>query len=293
MSTTGTNMNISSQNIYGKCDLKCAYAFNYETSNSTATNNGNSISITYDNSTTPPVLYNSQKYNVSNISIYNSSLHYYNGNKTDAELWIYHIPAMGGPNFIVCIPIVMGNSTTDATTFLTEIIANVTNYAPAKGETTNLNIADFSLQSIVPTGPYFSYTNSNLNSDVIIYGISSAIIITSSTLSTLKKLIKPYSLNISNYHLYFNSKGSNHSGEVGDGIYISCKPTGSSGDEIPVNYNKNAVNYDLDTILNSSVGLIILQILIGIILFVVVYIVLNMGFEKVHKYITINNKPRD
>jgi len=281
-------MNISSQNIYGKCDLKCAYSFNYENSNSTATNNGNSISITYDNSTTPPVLYNSQKYNVSNISIYNSSLHYYNGSKTDAELWIYHTPVMGGSNFIVCIPIIAGNSTSDATTLITEIIENVSNYAPAKGETTNLTITNFSLQSIVPKGPYFSYTNDNLNSDVIIYGISSVIPLSSSTLSTLRALIKPYPLTISNYQLFFNSTGSNNSKEIGDGIYISCQPTGSSEDKIPVNYNKNAVNYDLGTILNSSVVLIILQIIIGVILFIIVYIILNFGFEKVHKYITKN-----
>ena len=49
------NINISPENVAGKCDLKCSYAFKYSESNSTATNQGVQITITYDNSSVPPV----------------------------------------------------------------------------------------------------------------------------------------------------------------------------------------------------------------------------------------------
>jgi hypothetical protein len=38
-------INISPQSITGKCDLKCAYNFDYPTTNLVATNNGTNITI--------------------------------------------------------------------------------------------------------------------------------------------------------------------------------------------------------------------------------------------------------
>ena len=55
-------INISSQNVYGKCDLKCVYNFKYKESVLTVKNNGVNISLSYDNSNVPPVLYNEEKY---------------------------------------------------------------------------------------------------------------------------------------------------------------------------------------------------------------------------------------
>ena len=65
-----TKINISSKpDKFDKCDLKCAYNFTYSSSNSTAKNNGISISLTYDNSSVPPVVYDSQKYTVSKLNL--------------------------------------------------------------------------------------------------------------------------------------------------------------------------------------------------------------------------------
>ena len=46
MSNNPPNINISVQNIQGKCDLKCSYNFKYPESNTTAKNNGVFISLT-------------------------------------------------------------------------------------------------------------------------------------------------------------------------------------------------------------------------------------------------------
>ena len=66
---TTQNINITTENIKGVCDLKCAYNFTYPESSLTATNDGVMISLTPDNSNTSPVVYNTQKYNVSKITI--------------------------------------------------------------------------------------------------------------------------------------------------------------------------------------------------------------------------------
>ena len=64
-------MNISPQNIAGVCNYKCAYSFNYNTSNITATNYGRSVSLKYESSSTPQVTYNAAKYNVSKYYLLN------------------------------------------------------------------------------------------------------------------------------------------------------------------------------------------------------------------------------
>ena len=70
MSTTTTTgpMNISPQNISGTCSYKCAYSYNYQKSNVTATNYGSTILLSYEVGTTPPVTFNNIKYNVREIN---------------------------------------------------------------------------------------------------------------------------------------------------------------------------------------------------------------------------------
>ena len=46
-------------------------------------------------------------------------------------------------------------------------------------------------------------------------------------------------------HVY---EGRLSSACIGDGIYISCKPTGSSNEEEPVEYSKNTTSNDYSTI---------------------------------------------
>ena len=53
--TAPIDINISK--ITGKCALKCSYSFHYSNSACIATNRGEYISISYDKSSSPPVLY--------------------------------------------------------------------------------------------------------------------------------------------------------------------------------------------------------------------------------------------
>jgi len=134
------NINISRKNVMGKCDLKCAYNFKYSQSNSTAKNNGVNISLSYDNTSVPPVLYNNNPYIVANLIINCPSIHYFNGILLDAEITIEHTPVNGGQILFVCVPIISSSESSQASILLNEIIESVATNAPVEGETTNLNL---------------------------------------------------------------------------------------------------------------------------------------------------------
>lgn len=278
-------IDISNKNISGKCDLKCAYNFNYQDSNLTATNNGIMLSLTYDNNKIPPVTYNNEKYTVQGIAIVSPSLHTFNGNKADAEIMIEHVPVKGGPMLIVSVPIKSSSESSDASYLLTEIISTASTNCPNEGEKTNLSISGFTLNKIIPTKPYYSYTD-NANDDWIIFGILDAIPLNSNTLDTLQKIIKPWPGQMTGGNLFINKSGPN-STKVGDGIYISCKPTGSSEEEIGVEYSKNSASYDLSNILNDPITKLIFQIIIGCILFIIVFSL----FSFIYKWI-ISDEPK-
>ena len=268
------NIDISPQNVSGKCDLKCAYNFKYSESNSTARNNGVMIALSYDNSSVPPVLYNNQKYNVTNILITCPSLHTFNGSQASAEIVIEHSPVTGGGQLFVAIPFSSSSESSTASNLVTEIIQSVATNAPSQGDSTNLSLTGFTLQNVVPNKPFFSYTDSDKN-DWIVFGMLSAIPLSSNTLTTLGQIIKPFPLQMTGNSVFFNSSGPNSSGSVGDGIYISCKPTGSSEEETAVEYSKNTPSYDLSNMMNSPIASLIIQIIVGCILFVIVFLMFN------------------
>ena len=272
------SINISNKNISGKCDLKCAYNFHYPESNITAKNQGVLIKLTYDNSKTPPVTYNTQKYTVTGISITSPSLHLFNGSTTDAEIIIEHTPVKGGPLLNVGIPVKSSSESSDASYLLNEIITITATNAPSQGESANLSISGFTLDKIVPSKPYYSYTD-NAKNDWIMFGILDAIPLDASgSIATLKKIIKPYPLPMTGGGLFFNKSGPN-STKVGEGIYISCKPTGSSTEETEVKYSKNTTSYNFENILDSPVTKTIVQIIIGCILFIIIFMLFNYIYQ--------------
>ena len=281
------SINISSQNIAGKCDVKCEYNFKYPDTNLTAKNNGSMISLTCDNTNVSPVTYNSEKYNVSNILIVAPSIHIFNNETTNAEILVEHEPVKGGPKLYVCLPIAESSNTTTANSLITQIISYVASNAPRDGESTNINISDFTLDSIIPKKPFFSYTGIDLNnstSDFIVFGIIEAIPLSSDTLTSLKQIIEPFPIKTPGNLLFFNSSGPSNGADLGDGIYISCNPTGSSEKKIDINYEKNNTNYNLGNLLKNPIIIFILQVILGCILFLGIFMILNYAFTKALEY---------
>jgi hypothetical protein len=277
---TTQNINISKQNISGKCDLKCSYNFKYSETNLMAKNNGIQIALTTDSNKIPPVTYNNQKYNVTNISIVSPSIHLFNGSTAAAEIIINHTPIQGGSQLNVAIPITSSSESSTASTLITQVIQSVSSNAPAANETTNLAISGFTLQDIVPSKPFYSYTSASDNTDFIVFDITNAIPLSSSTISTLQQIIKPFPLPTPGDKLFFNSSGPNTT-KIGEGIYISCKPTGSSDEETAVTYNKNVTTYDFTDLTNNPTVKLIFQITIGCLLFIGVFLVVSYGYSYI------------
>lgn len=277
MSNQNQNINISLQNVAGKCDLKCSYAFKYSESNSTAKNDGVVIDITYDSTSVPPVVYNEEKYTVSKIMITSPSLHLFNNNTMPGEIMIEHIPAKGGNNLNVCVPFSSSTESSTASVLITQVIEKVATNAPSEGDSTNLNISNFNLQSIVPRKPFFAYsTGAN---DYIVFSELNAIPLSSSTITTLQQIIQPFSLLMPSAPLFYNSKGPISGLQIGDGLYISCQPTGSSVEETSVEYDKNSSSVDFSNILDSPLFKVIILVIIGCILLFMVFYGINTFYN--------------
>lgn len=269
-------LDISMKNVTGNCDLKCSYEFKYSESNSTAKNNGIMLSLTYDSTNAPPVTFNGQKYNVGNITITSPSTHTFNGAVLPGEIKISHNPVKGGKTLNVCIPFKSSSESSSASKIITDIINKVAAKAPSSNDSTNLNM-NFNLQSIVPRKPFFSYTEET--SDTIVFGDLEAIPLSSATITKLRQIIKPYPVNIPSVELFYNSKGPLGGLQLGDGIYISCKPTGSSKEKIPVEYDKTSSAMDFSDILQNSILQLIFFVLIGCIIFIIIFYLISIFFS--------------
>ncbi len=273
-------INISAKNITGKCDLKCSYAFKYSESNLTAKNDGVVISITYDSTSVPPVIYNAEKYNVSKIMITSPSLHIFNDNSMPGEIIVEHIPVKGGNNLNVCLPFTSSSESSTGSDLITQVIQTVATNAPSEGDSTNLNISNFNLQNIIPRKPFFAYSTKHY--DYIVFGELNAIPLSSSTIATLQQIIKPFPLPMPSAPLFYNSKGPVSGLQIGDGLYISCQPTGSSDEETEVSYDKNSSSIDFSNILNSQAFKLIVMIIVGCILFVIIF----YGLSAFYNYLS-------
>ena len=275
------NINISSSNVAGNCDLKCSYAFKYTQSNSTAKNNGVMINLTYDSSSIPPVIFNDEKYVVDNISIVSPSIHTFDYNSMPGEIIIEHTPQKGGNKLNVCIPFTKSSESSNASQIITNIIQIVASNAPSEGDSTNLNM-NFSLQDIIPKKPFYTYQDEK-DSNWIVFGSNFAIPLSSSTFSTLNQIIKPFPIPTPGNSLFYNSKGPVTGLKIGDGLYISCQPTGSSEDEVAVEYNNVPTSaIDISNILQSPIFKIIIMIIIGISLFIFVF----YGISSFYNYLS-------
>ena len=271
-----SNVNISPQNVQGKCDAKCTYEYDYPNTNLVATNIGTMIMLKSDNSR-PSVVYNTEKYEVSCVFISCPSVHLFNNSNLDGEILIEHECVTGGPKLIVCVPIKVSGESTPATILLTTIINNVAANAPSSGETTNINISDFTLNDIVPKKPFYSYTGNDMSdsaSNFIVFGAIESIPLSSTTISSLGSIISASTINTQANGLFYNSTGPGKKNN--DGIYISCKPTGSSEDTTTI--TNTSTSNSSDSIWNNPTGKMVIEIIIGIVLFLILFSMINYAY---------------
>lgn len=277
-------INISPKNIEGKCDKKCSYEFEYSNTNLVATNIGTLIMLKCENTSRPQVFYNNEKYTVNFMFIATPSVHNFNNNTVAAELLIEHECVTGGQKLIVCVPIIQSSNSNTATSLLTEVINNVAANAPKGGEKTNINMSDFNLNSIVPSKPFYAYAGNDMHgqsSDFIVFGIINAIPLNGDVLSRLNQIIKPNTIQAKGGSIFYNSSGPGKKND--EGIYISCKPTGSSTEETTV--VTSTTSDSSESLWNDPNGKMFIEILLAIIGFLFLFSMLN------YAYIYMTNKP--
>lgn len=267
-------INISLSNITGNCDYKCAYSFFYNNSACIVTNKGGYLSIGYDKSSSPPVVYNAASYDVQEIRIYTPSLHSYSDSKTNGEMIIVHTSNTGANNLLVCIPIKLNNSTSVSALFMQALINTVSNNAPSEGGQTSVNIPRFNLNELVPHKPFFSYTATlpyqpcNSKVDYVVYDPSNAYLdIMQESLDKLYNIISqnPYDVK-TGPNLYFNQKGPGSGGALGNEIYIDCQPVGASEETSQIVTEGTQYTASANDFLNNQYVKIILASLIFVVL---------------------------
>ena len=247
-----TIVNIAPENIYEKCTKKCAYAFNYSDSNCYIVNKGNNITILYDPTPSPPVMYNGNQYIVNELQLVRPSSQQFNGNTTDAELIVVHTPVSVGNLLYVCLPIVSVSDSSNSITLLDEVVQGAAAGAPSTGESTNIPIQNFNLNTILPKKSFYSYTIDKY--DYIVFEKGNATTLKQKNIDILNKILSvnpPQTMDMDKTLLFYNNKGAtslnkSSNGNVNDNeIYIDCKPTGTSDDTIDVVKNTPASVNDL------------------------------------------------
>jgi carbonic anhydrase len=275
-----TPMNISPQNVVGTCNYKCALSFDYPVSSCTATNSGNYVTLSFTDSTSP-VMFNKNKYNLSESFIYSPSLHSYNNMQADAEICIALTPTEGGNQLYICIPISTNGTSNNASNILSEIIQAVANGAPSQGGSVSQGINDFTLNDFIPIREFYNYTSIDGRTDFIAFGSQNAVYISQSNLTSLQKVIKPVDgiAFPSGPSLFLNPDGpTKGDGITSDNIYIDCQPTNSSEEETNEVVDLKAnTNYDVGTTFTDILFNPIFLMFLFAFVFVIIIMLIHKG----------------
>ena len=230
---------INDSSVISKGNAKSDYTMFYKTEFVTAKHNDNNISISYSvNQQSKSAMYNNIIYNATSLMIVQPAIHSFNGNKNiPGEVIIKH--TSGSHNLNVCIPInsVPTNNSNSGSNIIAKIINAISSEAPIAGETAQ-GIDEFSIMEIIPKSPYYIYTASNGDTNIV-FGLDNAIYLLSSTISKFNSMFSKYSTTEYNYNSdLFKSTHNPINGLIGNDIYMDCNPT-SYGEEENVLVNNN------------------------------------------------------
>ena len=280
--TSTSPIDINPSKVSGDCEAKCAFSYNYPNVSCSATNRGTYISLLYQPTSNPPVTFNTNGYNVSEVRIYSPSLHTFNSQQTAAEIIIIHNSTKGGKPLLICIPLTNSNTSNTCSNQLDKIISNVANSCPSEGECSQVNIELYSLNTFIQNKPYFSYSGTtpyqpcSQDVDFIVFTRDSNINIMDSTLQTLNQIISDSKTKtVTNNKFFINPKGPNQS--QSDEIYIDCQPVNVSEETVEISKKKSdPTPINFDSLIKNPVFIAIMGSLIFIIILYIGKLVLNI-----------------
>ena len=248
-------INITS-NITNKCSVSCALEFNFQDSVCMVNKMGaDALRMSYDPSSDSKYIkkFKGVNYNVSHITIYNNSLHLYNGKRTEAELQIEFSGTTGvdaGKAMIISIPIEQKMSAGAETKLNGSIITSIimaidSSKTGIRTATSSDNAAVkfasgdmYNLNNLIPSQqPFYEYIgnapyqSSGTKYNYVVFPRDSSIYVPTSAIERLNKITTPSKSPVSGVPqntATYNSAGAN-SGEDNNEVYIECAPAGSDG----------------------------------------------------------------
>lgn len=291
-------IDISMSSIKGKCDQFCLYSSKYTPTSSIGTNQGNYISLSYDNGSSNPVTYNGQKYVVEQMRLYFPSLHSFGGNKMVGEFMIIHTPVMGGEALIVSVPIKPTGIQSASAMMIAKTIQTISKKAPNSGETVEV-FPNLDLSKIMPNAPYFSYKGTlpfapfTGTVNYVVFNVTDGAfdvdpnvlnglrgVVTPNLIKTIVRPVESHDGNV-----FYNAAGPTAFGGQEGEIYIECAPTGSSEEEIVISEKEDGGgegDVDIAAFFKSDAGIILLQILMATLLACAI-------IYAIHKLFTLTN----
>lgn len=240
-------MNISKDKIQGPCTLLCDFNHKYGIYTPNITNKGSYLSLNYSNpNSEPPVKYNDKTYTVSEVRIYQPSLHKYNDVNAIGEILI--IQGGSGKNLITSIPISEGGKSDKGSEQLTSLLEEASLRIGNSEESMTYSGGNFNLDNFIPNRvPYFAYTGTlpyspcNGSYSYVVFDLKNALNISSNIVNKLQKIIEATNVTsvIGNNYLFFNKDGANSRLNNRDQIYIDCQPVNENG-ELLVNQSSDS-----------------------------------------------------
>ena len=224
-----------------KCKKTCSLSVSYNISKCTVKNNGNHLSLGYDDDNGSQIVFNNTYYKVKDIKLYTPSVNKYNRQQAACELVIIH-----QNNYLdylaVCIPINKRDGTSPS------LLNSIISYAPHEdnGQKKSINLQNYSMSEFVPHKPFYYYKskafwNRNIRSVdyVVIRPEDSDCTISNNSLKTLQSIIFSHNYKTtSELNIYYSKIGVKKAGSSDDKIYIDCQPIPPSGEQPLTDYFK-------------------------------------------------------
>ena len=224
------------------CSSNCSYKYTYGNSSCTLVNKETYVQIKLSSSNT--VTFNDSTYSLVDVRLYAPSLHTWGGVPTDAELVLNHM----GPssNLYICIPI----KTKDGKGESNEWFKKFMKFIPTNKESDEIiaGVTKFSLNDVVPQGPYYYYQGTSpwcikkntggSKNKLIVFDMDEAITINKSDYTHFNRIM-PSNIPVRSTptDLFFNSTGTKNgftsAGNANKSTdVIDCVPVSIDGKEL-------------------------------------------------------------
>tara|TARA_Y100000992_G_scaffold300379_1_gene268925 strand:+ start:847 stop:1797 length:951 start_codon:yes stop_codon:yes gene_type:complete len=288
---------IDIKGITKPCTTGCSYKYNYGNSNCILANKGTYVEIKFNSSNT--VLFNDANYTLKEARIYKPSLHTWEGSRTAGELVLNHFGS--SENMYICIPIQQENGKGPTTTWFNKFMRYIPTTTNSGTSVTGVN--KFSVNTIVPQGPYYYYVGTSPwcktsntggpSNKIIVFPKNQAVTMTTSDFTNLTRISNSNQpVRTPTGDVFFNAAGTREGPISGTGVngnteVVDCVPVSIDGTELTG--DAAAVNSNISDISGKAPSLSFdkippwfwtsIAIIAGIAVLFIIYFLVSKGLD--------------